>query len=253
MKLGIISAFNEELNLILDDLQIKNKTHVGSRSFYEGNLYGQEVIIVFCRYGKVAATITATCLIERFGVDAIIFTGVAGGIERNAHIGDVVVGNHFIQHDFDASPIFPRYEIPLTPKEGLRSDVRLTQMLTESVRQFIHSYADFISEDLVNEFHLHSPQMYIGAIATGDQFIKEQSTKDRITSAFPDVVCVEMENGAVAQVCNDFEIPFAAVRTISDSANEDAHVDFTAFCERIASKYSLGIIRNFISILRKEV
>ncbi len=117
-RTAITSALHDELSVVLQLLPDAQKTRVAGRDFWVGHLHGREVVAVLCRVGKVAAATTATVLIERFGVQQMLFTGVAGGLyagdgkpHTHVRVGDLVVAREFIQHDLDASPIFPRYEV----------------------------------------------------------------------------------------------------------------------------------------------
>src|SRR4051812_25224797 len=119
----------EELSAFLALLPDEQKQTVGGRDFWLGHLHGQEVLAVLSRIGKVAAATTATALIERFRVDRIVFTGVAGGLATGVNRGDVVIADSFLQHDLDASPIFPRYEVPLYGTDRFDTEPALTAQL----------------------------------------------------------------------------------------------------------------------------
>lgn len=106
MTTAIVSAMHEELAAVLALMPDEHKQEVAGREFWLGHLYGQDVVVVLSRIGKVAAATTATALIERFGVQRIVFTGVAGGLGPGVQVGHVVVADSFLQHDMDASPIF---------------------------------------------------------------------------------------------------------------------------------------------------
>src|SRR3954463_5801216 len=110
MRTAIVSAMHEELSAVLALLPDEHKQVAGGREFWLGHLHGQEIVAVLSRIGKVAAATTATVLIERFGVQRIVFTGVAGGLSSGVKVGDIVVADSFLQHDLDASPLFPKYE-----------------------------------------------------------------------------------------------------------------------------------------------
>src|SRR3954471_18413590 len=126
MRTAIVSAMHEELSAVLALLPDEHKQVAGGREFWVGHLHGQEVVAVLSRIGKVAAATTATVLLERFQVDRIVFTGVAGGLAPGVNRGDIVVADAFLQHDLDASPIFPRYEVPLYGVDRFPTDPALT-------------------------------------------------------------------------------------------------------------------------------
>ena len=135
MRTAIVSAMHQELSAVLALLPDEQKQVVAGREFWVGHLHGQEVVAVLSRIGKVAAATTATALIERFRVDRIVFTGVAGGLGWHVNRGDVVVADAFLQHDLDASPVFPRYEVPLYDTDRFATDAALTARLEAAVRQ----------------------------------------------------------------------------------------------------------------------
>src|SRR3954467_6410914 len=135
MRTAIVSAMHEELSAVLALLPDEHKQVAGGREFWVGHLHGQEVVAVLSRIGKVAAATTATALVERFGVDRIVFTGVAGGLAPGVNRGDVVIADAFMQHDLDASPIFPKYEVPLYGLDRFATDAPLTAELEAAVRR----------------------------------------------------------------------------------------------------------------------
>ena len=111
--IGIMSAMHEELAAVLATMPHEQCVRVAGRDFWVGHWHGHDVVAVLSRIGKVAAATTATALVERFKVDTLVFTGAAGGLAAEAQVGDVVVASAFVQHDMDASPLFPKYEVPL--------------------------------------------------------------------------------------------------------------------------------------------
>ena len=229
MRTAIVSAMHEELSAVLGLMPDEMKQVVGGREFWVGHLHGQEVVAVLSRIGKVAAATTATALIERFRVDRILFTGVAGGIAPGVARGDVVVAGSFLQHDLDASPIFPRYEVPLYGTSRFATDVALTQRLLQAVAQA-----------------LPAAKLHRGLVASGDRFVSSAAESRALQSALPDALAVEMEGAAFAQVCHDYGVPFAAVRTISDRADDAAHGDFLQFIQDVASRHSAAIVEAFL-------
>lgn len=242
---AILSALAQEQQGLIELLQRPSKvTHAG-RDFWLGELHGRPVVLALSKIGKVAAATTAAALIERFGAQRIVFTGVAGGLGLGVRVGDVVVARDFVQHDMDASPLFPRYEVPLYGKARFDGNVALTEALFEASR---NALAD-------NQLHPAYPaaKAHLGLIASGDRFISdamESSTlRTAMLSAGLDALAVEMEGAAVAQTCHDYGIPFAAVRTISDRADDTAHVDFPGFIDQVASKYAMAIVGRFLQAL----
>lgn len=220
----------QELGAVLALMPDESRVAVAGREFWAGHLHGHEVVAVLSRIGKVAAATTATALIERFGVDRIVFTGVAGGLAPGVQRGQVVVAESFLQHDLDASPIFPRYEVPLYGLSRFATDPALTQQLAEAVRRA-----------------LPGTPLHRGLIVSGDRFVATTAESGALQQALPEALAVEMEGAAIAQVCHDYGVPFCAVRTISDRADDEAHGDFLQFIEEVASRHSAAIVEALLA------
>ncbi|MEY2735792.1 MAG: 5-methylthioadenosine/S-adenosylhomocysteine nucleosidase [Pseudomonadota bacterium] len=242
MTLAIVAALHEELAAVLDLLPDERKTVVAGREFWVGHLHGHEVVAVLSRIGKVAAATTATLLIERFQASRIVFTGVAGGLGEGVRVGDVVVARQFAQHDMDASPLFPRHEVPLYGLTRFATDAALSDELARAAAVMLADAPRTLGEDTVREFNLHSPALHQGLVLSGDRFVATATESDALRRDWPDALAVEMEGAAIAQVCFDAGVPFAAVRTVSDRADDAAHVDFVRFIRAVASRYSAALI-----------
>jgi adenosylhomocysteine nucleosidase len=126
---------HEELGALLALMPAEQRVRVAGRDFWVGHLHGRPVVAVLSRIGKVAAAITATVLLERFGARAIVFTGVAGGLAPGVNVGDVVVATQLLQHDLDASPIFPKYEVPLMGLSRFAADEAIGDALAAVARE----------------------------------------------------------------------------------------------------------------------
>lgn len=242
MTLAIVAALHEELAAVLDLLPDERKTVVAGREFWVGHLHSHEVVAVLSRIGKVAAATTATLLIERFQASRIVFTGVAGGLGEGVRVGDVVVARQFAQHDMDASPLFPRHEVPLYSLTRFATDAALSDELALAAAAMLADAPRTLGEDTVREFNLHSPALHQGLVLSGDRFVATATESDALRRDWPDALAVEMEGAAIAQVCFDAGVPFAAVRTVSDRADDAAHVDFVRFTRAVASRYSAALI-----------
>jgi len=249
--LAIVSALLDEQKGLLDQLQQPTKRVRAGRTFWSGQWGGHDVVLVLSKVGKVAAASTTATLIEAFGVERVLFTGVAGGIGDGVKVGDVVVADAFIQHDMDSGPLFPRYEIPLYGRATLDCDVSLSAILFEAVNTGLMGVGDHFHRTNL----LETPNVHRGLIASGDQFVCDPSDvacmRADLHLAGHQPLAVEMEGAAVAQVCFDYGIPFAAVRTISDRADAQAHMDFSAFVQQVASPYALAIVSQFMQTLPK--
>jgi len=241
--LAILSALAEEQAGLVEQLQGAQRTDHAGRSFWRGTLHGVPVVLALSRIGKVAAATTSAALIERFGVGAIVFTGVAGGVGRRVHVGDVVVGTGYVQHDMDASPLFPRYQIPLMGEAVLGADATLARALV---------FASVVGLQGLQHAG-RAPVVHQGLIASGDRFVngveETRSIVEALRSHGHEPLAVEMEGAAVAQVCHDYGVPFAAVRTISDRADDTAHVDFPVFVRDVASVYAQRIVAELLRTL----
>jgi len=238
-KIGLIGAMPQELEAVVHLLEDVTEVEKGNRTYFQGKLHGQEVVAVFSRSGKVAATITVCNLILEFGVDEIIFIGVAGGVDRDLHIGDVVVAERLIQHDVDARPVMPQYEIPLLGVTYFHSDESRRKQAFDSAKNFIEND---LPDALKERFHIRKPHVVYGDIASGDKFFSAEADVLALGKALPSVACVEMEGAAVAQACYEYGIPFTVIRTISDGADEHADVNFLEFANNVANLYGAAII-----------
>jgi len=196
----------------------------GARTYSRGTLYGKDAVLVFSRWGKVASASTVTALIDTADVDLILFTGVAGAISADVHIGDVVIGSKLVQHDLDARPLYVRYEVPDLGVEHFPAQPEYVQLATRSAERYLsvdlsaEVQAGMIDSNALAEFGITRPKVRAGLIATGDQFMADSVLRDRLQANLPDALCVEMEGAKVAQVCYERDIPLVVVRTISDKA-----------------------------------
>lgn len=241
-----MGAMPEEIDGIADLVSQRTQKTIGKRIYHSGMINDIPVVIVFSRWGKVAAATTVSTLIENFGVTEIIFTGVAGALHSDLKIGDVVLGKRFVQHDMDARPIMKRFEIPLLEKTFFEADPEKLEVASNAIMRLLAetTLRKLFSEDVRRQFSIDVPQLLIGDIASGDQFFSSQRQKQALHDELPSILCVEMEGAAVAQVCYEHGIPFTIIRTISDIADDNAHVDFPSFIKSVCSKYSIEIIRN---------
>ena len=251
MSTAILSALPEEQAGLLPLLDSAlSRSHAG-RIFWEGHLHGQPVVLALSGIGKVAAATTATALIERFGVRRIVFTGVAGGVGPGVRVGDLVVAKHYVQHDMDASPLFPRWEVPGYARACLDCDGDLSALLVQAATVGLRGVA--LQAALQAGPSPSRPQVHHGLMASGDRFVATAQAARQLTAELSAaghlVLAVEMEGAAVAQVCVDYGVPFAAVRTISDRADEDAPTDFLQFVRTVASPYAEQVVLHLLQML----
>jgi adenosylhomocysteine nucleosidase len=253
-RLGVVCAMHEELSEVVSLLGGQAR-RVGGRDFWQASWHGVEVVAVLCRIGKVAAATTVSTLIHRFGITHVVFSGVAGGLARGVQVGDVVVARHFVQHDMDASPLFARFEVPLYGQSLFACDDFLSLALAQAAQQCLATLGEQGQDSGFLAGLNLKPQawtLHQGLIASGDQFIASNLQRQAILTALPDVLAVEMEGAAVAQVCHDFGLPFAAVRIISDQADETAHVDFAQFIAQVAAPFGAAILQALVQSLARH-
>lgn len=236
--IAILSALAEEQSGLQHELRNPEKLMRAGREFWRGTLHGKPVVLALSRIGKVAAATTAAILIESLGAGQVVFTGVAGGVGPYIRVGDVVVGNGFVQHDMDASPLFPRFEVPMYAQTVFTGDQVLNTLLLKACQAALGGAT-------VGVHH--------GLIVSGDQFVSGLAQSGALVEGLREAghapLAVEMEGAAVAQVCADFGIPFAAVRTISDRADDNAHVDFSKFVAEVAGVYTVKIVAKLMPLL----
>ena len=246
-RIAIVSAMHEELRALLPLLQNPQRETLAGREFHQGEIHGRPVVLVLSGIGKVAAATTATLLMQRFGVGPLVFTGVAGGLGDGVRVGDVVVARQLIQHDMDASPLFPRFEVPLTGRSRFDADAVLADALAAAAQRCLLRVSELIAPAQLAGLGIAHPCLHHGLVASGDRFVSSQAESAALRAALPDVLAVEMEGAALAQVCADFGRPFAVLRTISDRADDSAHVDFTRFIEAVASVYTRAIVGDWLA------
>lgn len=269
-RLAIVCAMAEELGRLHEGMAPGAQcVQRGGREFWVGQLAQREVVIVLSRIGKVAAATTAALLATTFELSGIVFTGAAGGLGTEVQVGDVVVASTLLQHDMDASPLFPRFEVPLYGRARFDSDAVLSaavasatqaalaegasQRLTEVEHPLAPAFTALASARAAAGLAPHQARLHQGLILSGDCFVSSQRQCDQLLQWQPDALAVEMEGAALAQVCADFNLPFAVVRTISDRADDQAHLDFNRFIAETASRYTQAIVLGLLDTLPSTV
>ncbi|MBW7956111.1 5'-methylthioadenosine/adenosylhomocysteine nucleosidase [Patescibacteria group bacterium] len=236
IKFALLGALSEEVEAFKQHLkQIKHVTWQ-EYEFWLGELFGQPVVITKSGVGKVHAALVTQKIIDEYHPEAVIFTGVGGALNPLFEIGDMVISNELVQHDFSAHPLFPRYTIPRFNR-------------TDTFHLFL---AD---ADLVRRAQQHthpSQNVFVGKVLTGDQFLSrsQRAAHAHLTEELQGDV-IEMEGAAVAQVCTVNQLPFVIIRTISDKADDNAAIDFDAFLSR-AAENSVGIVRTILESYAKS-
>ncbi|MFK7959669.1 MAG: 5'-methylthioadenosine/adenosylhomocysteine nucleosidase [Phycisphaerales bacterium] len=247
--IGLMGAMPEEIaGLLATPGAALETVERGGRQYAVGRLFDHDVVVVHARCGKVAAATTATDLIVHFGCREIIFTGVAGRVATTLRIGDVVIATELIQHDMDATPIFPRYEVPLTGRSRFAACPARLPRATAAAERFLGGPAIAqLPDDVRRTLALDTPVVHRGLITSGDQFFAAAEDVARLRQELPDAMCVEMEGAAVAQVAADFDVPVTVIRTISDGADDDAPDDFWRALTAIGAAWSHGILETMFA------
>jgi adenosylhomocysteine nucleosidase len=247
--IGVIGAMAEEVERLHRHLDAETVTEHAGRTYRHGVLASQRVTVVQSRIGKVAAALTAASLVRDHGVDAIVFTGIAGALHDDLAIGDVVVATELVQHDLAGPPsMFVRGEIPLLGVVELPTDDGMTAAAVAAAIDFVNGgLAAIATPEVLDELGVGRPSVHTGQVATGDEFI-EGELKQVVRRRAPDALCVDMEGAAVAQVCHELGgVPLCVIRAISDLASGTASVDFPRFLDQLASHYSYEILRRMFA------
>ena len=216
VKLGIIGAMQVEVEILLGQMDNKTARTVAGSEFCEGTLEGVDVVVVQCGVGKVNAALCAQILSSCFGVTHLVNTGIAGSLSAALDIGDLVVSEDAMYHDFDCVHFgYPYGRVPGMDVTAFPADETLARFAFEAA-------------EAVNPGHTRR-----GRIASGDKFVAEKSVKDAIIASTQGL-CTEMEGAAIAQTAYRNGLPFVILRAISDKADDSAQMDYPTF-ERIAA------------------
>ena len=218
--IGIIAAMNEEIETIqklMSDISVKE---IYELQFIKGKINGKDVVLVKCGVGKVNAARTTQILLNNFDIEYVINVGTAGSLNENIEIGDVVIGQKLVQHDFD-----------ITAGGHEKGYISHTGKYFYSDKNLVEKTRQVISE--INE----NFNAFIGIVATGDIFVQDIKVKDEIKQEF-NADCTEMEGAAIAQVCTLDNVPFIVIRSISDKPNGNNAVDFENYLELACERYA---------------
>jgi len=220
-NIGIIGAMKVEIEAIKAAMEIIETKQALGTEYHIGRLSGKDVVLAWAGVGKVNAAICAQKMIDSMGVDAIVSVGVAGGIKSGLAIGDVVIATDLLYHDMNAVSFgYSPGVIPRMPESNFITDDTLS------------SAAQAAGNNIIGRT---DNKVVSGRMATGDQFINDNEDKARIAQEF-DAACVEMESAAIAHTCYLNGIPFTAIRTISDSADDSADFVFQEFLGMAAER-----------------
>ena len=222
-KLAIMGAMEEEIEPLLAHFENVNIVEFANNKYYEVNSNGLDIVIAYSKIGKVFASLTATTMIEKFGCDTLLFSGVAGGINPELKIGDLIIANKLCQHDLDITAFGHAHGFVPGGKVFVETSKALNDVAKEVAKE-------------------NGLKVIEGTIATGDQFVHTSTQKEFIESTFK-ADALEMEGGSVAVVCDALNVPFFVLRAISDTADMDAGFNFEEFLKSSAKNSADYLIK----------
>ena len=222
--IGIIGAMDEEISVILSEMNNISEYNINNIKFYKGKIYDKDLVLVKSGIGMVNASIITTLLIKEFDVNKILFSGVAGSLNKNINVGDIVIADSLVEYMFNATEF--GYEIGQIPR------------MENSV---------FKSENLLNKIRdiLKNDSIFYGKILSGDKFVSNLEEKEKIGKKF-DALAVDMESAAVAHCAYILGVEFAIIRSISDSLNSDSVMEYAEFVN-IAAMNSKEILLKLLN------
>jgi len=220
----VLAAIPQELDGLLATLPPAPSRRLAGRTFWCGTWAGRPVW-------------------AGLSVQGVLFAGVAGGLGPGVAVGDVVVADALLQHDMDASPLFPRYEVPMTGLSRFPIGAVLGSRVAAAAAAVVADIDRVVDPAARAALGLQRPPvLHRGLIVSGDRFVSTATESQALRQALPDALAVEMEGAAVAQVCADFDVPLAVVRTVSDRADDSAHLDFNRFIDTVARQITRAIV-----------
>jgi len=224
-KIAIMGAMPEEIAPLLEKVENVKKVEYANNTYYEATYQGKELVIAYSKIGKVFSSLTASTLLEKFACDKLLFSGVAGAINPELKIGDLIIADKLCQHDLDISIFGHDFGFVPEGAKFVESDATLREIAKEVAKQ-------------------NGLSLIEGTIATGDQFVASNERKEFISKNFQ-ADALEMEGASVAVVCDALNVPFFVLRAISDTANDDAEMDFDAFMvssAKISANFILDMV-----------
>lgn len=233
-KVGIIGAMEVEVAGLKDAMKQRREIKKAGMEFCEGILNGQAAVVVRSGIGKVNAAVCTQILADDFQVDVVINTGIAGSLNADINIGDIVLSTDVLHHDMDAVNFgYAPGQIPQMDVFSFRANEKLAQLAEEVC-------------------HSVNPEICVfhGRVVSGDQFVADRAVKERITELFHGF-CTEMEGAAIAQTSYLNDIPFLVIRAISDKADDSASEDYPTF-ERKAAEHCIRLVEGLMEKLTTQ-
>ena len=232
-KIGIIGAMEVEIASLKSAMKVSRMLKKAQMEFLEGELEGCQAVVVRSGIGKVNAAVCTQILVDEFGVDGVINTGIAGSLKAEINIGDIVLSTDVLHHDMDATGFgYPLGQIPQMDAFSFQADEQMRKLAKE------------VCEEVNPEI-----RVFEGRVVSGDQFISSREVKDKIKENF-DGCCTEMEGAAIAQTAYLNQIPFVIIRAMSDKADDSATMDYPTF-EKQAVEHSVRLTRGFLKRIQK--
>lgn len=223
-KLGIIGAMESEVELLVSLLENKECRKIGKHTYYTGTLSGTPTVIARAGVGKVNAAVCTAAMILEFAPEYILNTGVAGALGRGITVGDVIIADACVEYDLEY---------------GALGDARGSIFYPDSTCEIVMPADGELSallENVARDVSGGEFEVKRGVVATGDKFISSNDARTDILSAFPEALCCEMEGAAIAQVCRLYSVKFSVLRSMSDSADGEAEMDFPTFVQLSADR-----------------
>jgi len=238
MKAGIIGAMEPEVAILKAKLEnCETLTHAGY-TFYQGQLNGNDVVIVQSGIGKVAAALATAILIDKFQPNYVVNTGSAGGFEQSLKVGDIVISSEVRYHDVDVTAFgYEIGQLPANPAAYIPHP------------SLVNAAQAGISQLDTNEGN--NIQTLVGLITTGDTFMTKDDDIAKARANFPTMAAVEMEGAAIAHTCHQFNVPFVIIRSMSDIAGKESPTSFEAYLET-ASVNSSQLVMNMLDVLKGQ-
>lgn len=230
MKIAVIGAMEEEVELLRETLENKQVTTIANCEYTTGTYKGKDVVLLKSGIGKVNAAMSTTILLHQFQPDAVINTGSAGGYDPELEVGSVVISDEVRHHDVDCTVFgYEMGQVPRMPA-AFKADEQLMKLAVEAVEEIgDHKYG-------------------VGLICSGDSFMSDPERVEAVRNHFPQMKACEMEAAAVAQVCHHFGTPFVVIRALSDIAGKESNISFDEFLP-LAAKHSTEIVLKTIEKL----
>ena len=230
MKIAIIGAMEEEVELLRGQLDNSESQIIANSEYTVGSYKGKEVVLLKSGIGKVNAAMSTAILLQEYQPDYVINTGSAGGYDPNLEVGAIVISDEVRHHDVDVTAF--GYEVGQVPQlpAAFKADANLMKLAEEAVKE-------------IGEHHAAT-----GLIATGDVFMHNPERVEEVRKNFPQMKACEMEAAAVAQVCHQFNVPFVVIRALSDIAGKESSISFDEFLPT-AAKHSTEVVLHVIEKL----